>query len=221
MARAKNGILGMVSGKVAHVEFYVMNGKGYVRSAKTKKSKKDKKYRSEDQRAQLKKMTVLSPFLKMGTEFFRVSFRYKTRLTEVFNTAATARGINLIDGIKGEKPDWEINWGGISVAAGPLSLPENVTVSSTEIGFNFAWELGKPALSEDYDHRAMILAYDVDLEVGPACMYELSGAKRKELKDTIKIPASRRGHTHHLFIAFKDTLSDEVSNSVYCGAHVF
>ncbi|KIO78695.1 hypothetical protein TH53_02050 [Pedobacter lusitanus] len=98
-----------------------------------------------------------------------------------------------------------------------MQKPENVTVQVAENAFHFTWDKDKTQTGNPGD-RAIILLYS-QTHRRPHINY--SGARREELKDTFYLdPFYIKKNTYEVFIAFKDVMSDEVSQSVYCGRFI-
>ncbi|WP_348621480.1 DUF6266 family protein [Pedobacter lusitanus] len=207
-------VLAGIRGRIGNVVIYTWKNKVCARSLPAKPRKK--RPRTIPQQAQANKMKVLSPFLNAVKPFLRTGFKQIAADRNITANNA-AKSANLLTGIKGEFPNQEINWDTILVADGPLQKPENVTVQVAENAFHFTWDKDKTQTGNPGD-RAIILLYS-QTHRRPHINY--SGARREELKDTFYLdPFYIKKNTYEVFIAFKDVMSDEVSQSVYCGRFI-
>ncbi|MBB6498380.1 DUF6266 family protein [Pedobacter cryoconitis] len=204
-------VLTGIRGKIGTVVIYRWKDKVCARSKPATAHKKAK--RSVLQQAQANKMKLLSPILNATAKFLKIGFKQRA-LERNITANNAAKSINLLNAIKGEFPEQEINWEAILVSDGELTKPENVKVTITSKTFHFTWDENKNIIGSQND-RAIILLYD---SVQPHFHASYSGARRSELKDSISLSSYQfKGKTFEVFIAFKDVMSDQVSRSVYCG----
>ncbi|QNK63992.1 hypothetical protein H7F33_05740 [Pedobacter sp. PAMC26386] len=160
----------------------------------------------------------MSLFLRSAKEFFRTGFKEVAIAPNKtpYNMAVSA---NLFTGVTGRHPNRKINWDGIVVSDGNLARPANVVTTMYKDEFHFSWAPDyDPELGSEND-RTIILAYCNETKL---CHFSLSGGQRKDLKDTFKLPLLNYDYkSFEVFIAFKDTLSNQVSRSIYCGHYDF
>jgi hypothetical protein len=204
-------VLTGIRGKIGNIVIYQWKNKVCARSKPTKARKKGP--RTIPQQAQNNKMKILSPFLNPVKEFLQVGFKQIAADRDISANSA-AKSVNLLNAIKGEFPEQEINWDKILVADGELVKPENVAITVSENAVHFTWDEDKSGMGSPKD-RTIILLYHKDFGRVNA---NYSGACRGELKDTFFFdPRYNKTGTYEVFIAFKDVMSDHVSKSVYCG----
>ena len=207
-------VLAGIRGKIGNIVIYPWKSKVCARSKPVKPFKKA--VRSVKQQTQSNKMKVVSSFLNSVSPFLQVGFKQKVKGQDMSANNA-AKSVNMKHAIKGEFPEQEINWDTILVADGELVKPENVVVKVANNTFSFTWDADKTGLASPKD-RTMILLYNKEYQHFFA---NYSGARRDELKDTLCLdssPVRTRGRIYEVFIVFKDVMSDEVSQSVYCGS---
>lgn len=213
MGKIKNGILGGLSGLVGPIVGVVTKDKNWVRS----RPKKSSLPRSVAQLAQNQKIILLHPLFKDLNPFLKLSFKLKA-IERDLNPYNAAKSANLLTAIAGVYPEQRVNWEGMILADGQRAMPEQVQLRSLKQGFELSWSADFEEAHGSGSDRTMLYAFCQQLKKP---LYIIDGARRSELKDVFPLPKSYKGKTFQIFMAFRDARTDDVSRSVYCGAHVF
>jgi hypothetical protein len=208
MGKAKNGILGPVSGKVGNVIFYVLNGEACMRTLGTRQAPL-----TPDELVSTSKMTSVMNFFKPIKPFIKLGFGTGLQHSNHnYHNAATSYNrryaVTLIDG----KP--EIAFDRARVSSGTGLEPEQPRVELIENDLHFSW-----AHREDLDWEAgadqvMMMAYFPEDNLA---IYETAGAKRKTGQDTLSLHSFLSTKRMELYISFITQDRKNVSNSVYLG----
>ena len=210
MATYKDGINGPFKGKVGSVVSYQWRGVWVMRSVPKVSTKK----KSLKQLANQQKMSVVQKLLQRMIVFIRKGYHLEgeKRRMSAFNAAMS---YNKKNAIKGEYPNFEIDYEKVRFAEGDLEGPENLQVERLEDRVDFTWN-PLPKDNGSYDDQAMILLISKEND---ATIGELSGALRQEGKQSIFIKS--QAFITHCFEAYFAFISDDrsrVSDSEY--AHV-
>lgn len=215
MATTDGGILSPFSGKVGTVIGVVRKkGKQIIRKIPSPSSKP----RSLKQLAQNNKMKLLAPFFVDMKEFLAVSFKQEGDKREL-DGYNTAKSENLKTGIKGVYPNQEIDWTGIVISKGTRAIPEKVTVTAIENGFELEWGEDFDIINGSIYDRTVLVIYFPEHKYSYS---DICGSRRSALKETFNIPVKKfKGKEAHIYLAFKDIHTFEISNSLYCGSHYF
>lgn len=215
MGRLINGINGAISGGVGPVVFVTLkNGKCFARAM----PKRRKGKRTENEKAQTNKMSLISPLINhYGTDFIRIGFEQKA-MSLGQNAANTARSINLKSGVKGKSPNQEVDWENFKFTCGDLAIPQQVVVVPVSGGFEFTWGKDFEVTAGNMLDRTMIMLYNEEIN---RHFYIFSGAQRREGKDffALSLPKQFRNIKFRIYLSFKEVTSNRVSDSVYCGEY--
>lgn len=210
MATMKNGLWGGISGKIGGVVGVSRNGAFYFRSlpAHVKKTK------SRKQVTQLSKFSVTLAFLKTFTPFLRVGFQSEAEaMRSAFNAAMS---YNVKHAVKGEIPDFEIDYPHVLVSKGPLPASSILQASITGGALHVKWDdcSEKQAAQND---QVMMLAYNREKK---RAAYDLHAGKRGSLASQLPLPSQWHGDTVETYIAFMSATDFTlVSDSLYAGSH--
>lgn len=134
----------------------------------------------------------------------------KNRMS-AFNAAMS---YNKKNAIKGEYPNFEIDYEKVRFAQGELEGPVNLQLERFEDRIEFTWD-PKPMDNGSNDDQVMILLLpkENNMEFG-----DLSGVQRKEGRQTIFFkPKTLKKYTFEAYFAFISDDRNKVSNSIYCG----
>lgn len=207
MATFKDGINGPFKGKVGSVIGYQWRGIWVMRGLPRFKNKK----RSPKQLANQAKMRLMQRFLQGVKGFIDKGFYAlaEERRMSAFNAAMS---YNKKHAIKGEYPDFEIDYSQFMFAQGELDIPVNVQVHIVDSSMEFTWDAETSGSWND--DQVMLLIVDPVLPLFDGIT---SGAKRSEGKEIIKLHDSQKGMIFETYIAFVSDDRKRTSNSIYCG----
>lgn len=206
MALAKNGVNGAFSGKVGSIIAYELNGQNVMRSI----GRRTKPY-SELERLNQAKMKVVSEFL--GPIKLYINFGFKREAPKgsrvgAFQLAQSYVRKNAVELDADHQP--YINPANVLISKGPLAPPHNCVVERDGNRLTLRWDIVGGGLND----RLMVLLYDGDM----LRIFREIGAKRKDNLDIWDVDTLKYADRPvHVYVAFRDTLFDKISDSVYCG----
>lgn len=206
MAIAKNGVNGAFSGKVGSIIAYELNGQNVMRSVGRRT-----RPRTELELLNQAKMKVVSEFL--GPIKLYINFGFKREAPKgsrvgAFQLAQSYVRKNAVELDADRKP--YINPAKVLIAKGPLAPPHNCVVERDENQLTLRWDIVGGGMSD----RLMVLLYDGDM----LRIFREIGAKRKDSLDIWDVDTLKYADRPvHVYAAFRDTLFDQISDSVYCG----
>jgi hypothetical protein len=208
MARFNNGIMGGFTGILGGVEGYIRKGQPVMRARRRKVVGS-----SDAQKACRQKMKVVNEFTRMITDFVRIGFGVDAApTTKTANNLA--KSYQLLHGLKGEYPNLEIDYPKVRVTSGTLEVVQNPTMVLEGSVLNFSWENDKIRDNSVEDDQLMILLYYPDRMIG---RYRFTGARRGELKDSMKVLKLKPGERIEAYLSFRSDDRMSISNSVYVG----
>lgn len=207
MAIAKNGITGAFSGKIDSIVGYELNGQNVIRSVGVRRKKAT--LLEQLNRA---KMKVTSEFLSPIKPYIKFGFKREAPVGSrigAFQLAQSYTRKNAIDLDAADQP--YVNPEKVLISKGPLTPPHRCTVERDGTQLTFRWELIDRG---GWNDRLMVLLYDMDTLRD----FREIGARRKDQTDVWENDLLRfTDKPVHVYVAFRDTLFDTVSDSVYCG----
>lgn len=216
MARINKGILGPIIGKIAHLVGYIRKGQPVLRSLPNKSNKP----RSAKQKVVNSKFGLVSKFIASVHDFTNVGFKLdvvgKTRTAQ--NAAVS---YNLLGAVKGEKPNFEIDYPKVMLSKGTLPPPLHPSIEFSGTTLKFNWEV-LPNL--DYEltrDQVMLIAC---LPTQNIAFHALSGARRTAGEDFLEVrplmmddETSKKDESIEAYIAFIADDRESISDSVYVG----
>lgn len=208
MAVFEEGINGPFNGKVGNVIGYKWRDIWVMRSL----SKPSTKPRSKKQLANQAKFALMQELLHVVLDFVRLGFSLKpeTRRMSAFNAAMS---YNVKNAIKGEFPDFEIDFEKVMLAQGDFEFPENLHFEQNDDMLEITWDA--PSIYDKRkDAQLMYMLIDtIAVESYGAVFGEhcKKGIQRRKLK-TIRL-----NRKYHCFAAFVSSDRKQVSDSVYWG----
>lgn len=218
MAKLNFGILGPFIGKIANLVGYVRLGQPLLRS-KPKKSKK-KSVRSDAQKAVNLRFKLVKSFISDIGEFIHEGYRIDVAKTDRIPENGAASYL-LMEAVKGEYPNFEMDYSKVLVSRGKLPKPLNPTVKLEGDTLKFSWDVDPKWGYELNRDQVMVLAY---LPANGTADYSLSGARRKDGSEELKVGIrrqdeydSRKDDFIEVYIAFVSDNRKRISNSVYIG----
>jgi len=218
MARLLEGIFGPIVGKLANTVGYVRKGQAVLRMSPAKPKKK--KARTPAQQAVNLKFKLVKAFISVINGFTNVGFKLDVEgTTKIAQNNAVS--YNIKDAIKGEFPDFELDYSKIIVSKGTLMPPLNPTVELEDNQLRIKWEVNPGLSRERRRDQVMMLAY---LPVSKETSYVLSGARRTAGEDVLEIDYRKTDHysqkkdtSIEVYVAFIADDRQSISDSVYAG----
>ncbi len=208
MAIAEQGINGPFRGKVGSVIGYQLNGQNVMRSI----SKPRKRPFTERELLNQAKMKVTSQFLERIRFYVKFGFRGEApegSRVGAFQLAQSQVRKHALEIDSEGKPF--VNPAKVLISKGNLEPPLNCSVTAEGDRLFFRWDY----LESGGYHRLLTLAYDGD----SFHFFRDVGAERRSGQDTWDLhDLDLLEQPLHVYAAFRNTMTDEISDSVYCGA---
>ena len=207
MAKMTNGINGTFTGKVGNIIGCKWRGINYVRCLPRKNHRKS----SPAQLKQQARFSLMVSFLNKFKSLLSFSFSsYALRMTG--NNEALS--YNLQNGIKGEYPNFELDYSEILLSRGKLSSAQNAMAKAGEAGaVDFSWENVESKSPADGSDYAMLIIYNPSTQTSSQA---LQGSVRQSGMASISIDANR-GCAVETWLAFQSYNNKYFSNSIYTG----
>jgi len=208
MAKLSKGILGGISGTVGNVVGGRWRGIDYIRS----KPSSVKNPRTEAQRTQRMRFSLVMSFLKKSRPFINIGFQNSGQGQTAMNRAMS---LNVREAITGTYPDLEINPEALVVSTGDLqgASTAGMDLSVAETA-TFTWNNEAGSGNASNDDGAMVLLFNT--EKG-AVIYSLYGASREDETLQMAVPPSWGGDPVAGYLAFRSETGRDVSESIYLG----
>lgn len=204
MARYKNGINGVFTGKVGAVVGCVVNGTAYMRG----KPKPRTGPIGETEQGNRNKFSTLHDWLQILLPILRVGFKNYSQHSYGYNAA---KSYNL----KHAMENGSVLPENVMLSQGSLPMSADLEVTRVDTDtLLFQWD---PAYLEGASTKdqIMVLAYHPESRTP---VYELHGAFRKTGSQEVKIYSEFAGKTIELYAFFISADRNSQSNSVYLGA---
>lgn len=208
MGKLKGGPFGTVHGKVGRLVSYVLNGENIIR-----KIGRSSKPLTPARKANCEKMTVVNGFLSPSLDFIRSGFRLAVIGTNR-NAYNEAIAYNKLNALKGEYPNISIDYTKVLVSKGSLPVAKTPQIAKVAGGIEFIWDTTDMA-SQHKNDRAMVMVFFSKSKI---THYHLSGAKRVEGKDLLRIDSSLVDEQMEAYISFIKDDTTAISDSVYAGS---
>jgi hypothetical protein len=201
MGKLLNGISGGFSGKVGPNIGYVVNGQNLVRALPHVNHN-----RTERQKANSQKMTVVNEFLYYMSALLKVGFSIAARGTtkNYYNLAVS---YNKKYALKGEYPDIEMDYPNVLISQGSLLPAINPVVEVVPEGLKFSWDQAHSDDSHRHNDQVMLLVYAPGSGKVRIIRY---GAERSEGFDMLSEPVET-------YISFINDERTAVATSIYTG----
>ena len=206
MALAKNGVNGVFSGKVGSIIAYELNGQNVIRSV----GRRTRPYTKLELLNQAK-MKVVSEFLSPIKPYINYGFKREAPKGSRIGAFQLAQSYTRKNAVELDADDTPyINPGKVLISKGPLVPPHNCLAERDGNRLILRWDF----IGGGMDDRLMVLLYDADL----LRIFREVGATRKDQLDVWDVDALKYADRPvHVYAAFRDTLFDQISDSVYCG----
>lgn len=216
MGIIKKGILGGVSGAVGNIVGANWRGIDYIRI----KPSEVQNPRTELQLNQRLKFLLLIRFLQPVSEYVRIGFRSYAIRMSAFNAAFS---YNYHRAIKGEYPNYEIDFPKVLLSRGNLTGVDDLAIGSEMPGVvSLTWTFTAGSGNARNSDTVMVVVYDPVLM---QAVYLLNAGTRDEEKVNIAVPASFKGHTVHGYLSLmaidgitRGLWKKSISSSQYAGS---
>ena len=207
MGTIKKGILGGFSGKVGNVVGASWKGVDYIRSLPSKV----RNPRSKGQVAQRTRFSLIAKFVRALLPVIRVGFKQSAG---AYNSAYSAAvSYNVQNAVKGEHPDFEIDFSNAMLSKGGLTGTYEATATREPGILNAEWEPVARGNASVEDH-VVIAAYN---PIKEEAMYDLHAASRGDGSGELQLPTAWDGDEVEAFVMFISEDGKQVSDSVYTG----
>ncbi|NQX43591.1 hypothetical protein SAMN05421820_11936 [Pedobacter steynii] len=133
MAKAPNGPLGALNGKLSNLVFYILNGQPVVRTIG------DPGKPSRNQLANRQAMSVTMDMVRTISEFTNVSFELEVKGT-VRNTHNLATSYIKKHAVKGEYPNLSVDYAKVILSNGTLPGANDLKIEKNEKGVLVSWD---------------------------------------------------------------------------------
>ncbi len=207
MGKAKDGILGAITGKVRNLVWYKRGNENLVRVIGKRFAKL-----TDGELVNTGKMRVLMEFFESMKPFLKAGFSNSVKGTNwnYHNMATSYNRINvagLSDGLQ------HLDYGRVLLSMGTALEPLQpaFVLEGHELRYSWAWDSQDYAAAED---QVMMLVYMPDQNFA---VFETAGAKRKAGADLLPMLPSYLQQRMEVFISFISKDRDRVANSVYLG----
>ncbi len=214
MAILNNGPNGGFKGKVGSVVGYNRKGADVIRSLPKKSRKKPSKKQQYNRGTFAMVQLFLSPF----TVFIRAGFDLESQkgTGSAFNKATSINNINRI--WKGVFPDIEIDYPKVCLSMGTLTGVKDPSVTADDAGLHFNWTNNEDEEGVGYNDQIMLAAYIPQID---SAFFVLSGARRSEGSEMMKLPSKIKGMEIHTWMSFVSDDRKRISMSTYSGSLIF
>jgi hypothetical protein len=208
MGKAKNGILGAITGKVGGLSFYEAKGQPRVRAIGIRTAPP-----SMLQMQQRAKMKMYNAFSNTMKPFLKCGFVNRTKGT-TSNYHNLASSYNLSHAISIDEGEAYMDFSKVRLSEGNAAQPLNPQVELTENGLHFSWENhGDESWSVSQD-QVMMMAFFPEITTAH---YVTSGSRRSQEFDVLNLPPTFREAVMEVYMAFVADDRCNVSDSIYLG----
>jgi hypothetical protein len=211
MAELPNGITGVFIGRIGNIVGYMLNGKNIIRNIGKSGPHND------NQKANETKLGIISSLAKVLDEFLAFGFKNSKRKAGT-SIRSYAIGLNKKVAVKGKYPKQKIDFKKLIVSEGSVAAPKNASVKLNGRNLEFSWEADIDADGADERDQVMLLAY---LPEGAKAIKVLSGARRTEEYQKLKLPGSKKDYEIEVYMSYIADDRSAASPSVYLGKHIW
>ncbi|RQO74570.1 hypothetical protein DBR43_04060 [Pedobacter sp. KBW06] len=205
MAKAPNGVLGPLRGKIKNLVFYVLNGQPVVRTiGKTYKKP------SINQLANYQAMSVTMDLIRPITGFINSSFELEASGT-IKNAHNLATSYNKKKALKGEYPNIGVDYSKVVLSYGELEVSTNLKMKLVKRGVHIRWD-GNGGYGDDI---VMILLLH---PLSEYATFTLNACRRDAGQYLMEVTeTSLLNEPIEAYICFKSADGRRISNSTYLG----
>jgi hypothetical protein len=206
MAIVQNPITGRTRKKFGSAVFSKQFGKNTLRTKPVEVSNP----RTEKQRMQRSKFSLMVELSRMFLPFIRIGFKQASIGMSEFNTFMKS---NIKNVISGTYPDYTIDFTKLVVSKGTLTGPDGAETSAEndkKIAVTWSDNTGYGDAHET--DKAMVLVINYDKK---GVKSDVLSATREDEICEVTVPDSWVGDTVHVFLSFMNADETKVANSVY------
>lgn len=209
MGTIKKGILGGFSGKVGNVVGASWKGVAYIRSLPASV----RNPRTRKQMTQRSRFSLIAKFVKSVLPVIRVGFRQSAGNGN--SAYGEAVSYNIRHAVKGEYPDFAIDFPRVAVARGGLYGTSRMTATSEAGSLVLDWDAAvfNNALALD---RVVIIAHNPGKE---ETVYDMDAGTRGDGTASLALPPAWDGDEVETFAVFISEDGTMVSDTIYTGKH--
>ncbi len=159
-------------------------------------------------------MAVVNAFLKPILPFIKLGFAFAVQGTDR-NQHNEAVSYNKRFALQGEYPNIAMDYSKALLSKGDLPPALSPAINKLPNGIEFTWQVPADMDYADLCNRAMLLLYFPESKTA---IFDLSGARRSELRDFFPLASELLEQTIHAYIAFVGDDRLSVSDSVWVGS---
>ena len=205
MGKINKGILGGFNGKVGTVVGGSWKGISYMRSL----AQSITKSRSGSQVKQRTKFALALRFLQPILSFVRAGFKPFAIHQSSYNAAMS---YTMRNGIKGEFPEYKLDYEHTLVSRGSLTPAENASAAVAEGKVTFKWKDNSGIGSAAETDYAMPLVLNTTKRIA---VYTDRLATRKDATVALELPTDWKDDSIEAYLSFRALDSKVVANSVH------
>ncbi|WP_276089144.1 DUF6266 family protein [Pedobacter sp. JY14-1] len=217
MAKLNGGPFGFFQGRIGNLVSYTLNGENITRTVGVRT-----KPLTTAELLSCEGMKVIQAFLKLIKPMLVAGFTGKARHTRgsnYYNEAVSYNKKHALIAADGQSglPGIVVDYPKVLVSSGSLPPALQPALTLLPNGVEFTWALQPGLEYRNLGDRMMALLYfpeGIDSSGRPYAVFELSGARRADCGDFIRLDAACIGKPFQAYIAFSG-LYNEVSNSVW------
>jgi hypothetical protein len=205
MAELPNGINGPFIGRIGNMVGYMRCGKNVIRLIGDAGPHKGGQLNNE------MKMKLISPIAKLIEGYLNFGFGNVPRKDGV-SPRSYAISLNKQVAVKGTYPNLKTDFEKLVISDGPIPEPLNPAVKLKNNVLEFTWEADLEAEGVDEQDQIMILVY---FPKRKKAIQLLSGARRTEEFQQIKLPGTGKNDVIETYMSFIADDRKSASPSVY------
>lgn len=169
--------------------------------------------RTQKQRMQRNKFSLIAKFVKSVLPVIRVGFRNSAgKANSAFSAAVS---YNIHHAVKGEYPGYEIDYRAAALSRGGLYAANSVTAACEAGLLNFDWDTAVINNASALD-RVMVIAYHPGRQ---EAVYDMDAGTRGEGSGSLGLPPAWEGDEVETFVVFISEEGTLVSDTIYTGRH--
>lgn len=208
MATLPDGWNGSIRGRLGNVVWYPDPfGRIICRTIGAKTSSKGGEFGNQ------KGTELITTLLKPMVDFVRVGFQ-NVPAGMPWYPYQHASSVNKKNAVKGVFPNQEIDYEKVKFSVGDMPLPINAKVTLKNNTLEFTWDADLETEGNFSRDQVMLVAYFPETH---KAINVLSGARRTEEKETIKLPRFTKEVVLETYMSFIGDDRKTLSNSVYTG----
>jgi len=209
MGKLPNGVFGPLIGTTGPLTGYVLNGQNIIKAIPHPSNKP----RSEGQKTNAQRMTVVNEFSKPLSPLLKIGFGLAAKNTtkNFYNLAVS---YNKKYATKGEYPNVEMDYTNILIGMGKLLPAINPKVELVPEGLKFSWDQADGPDADRDNDQVFLLAYAPGSKRSRYMRY---GVERAEGSTIIHIKDDMINEPMETYISFVNDERTAVATSIYTG----